>query len=160
MTLDEMDISILNAMDTIGCKPRHKLSDVVGISTSALSRRIQRLEDIGVIQGYGVKIDYSKYAYTVRAFVNVKVLGGICDLDAFENLIVSLPGKIECYTTIGIDDYSLHVMARNNKVFHEDILNVIRAFPGVRGVRVNLIMHDIKTPRLSKSKSDNETRPV
>ena len=57
MELDEGDFRILEALQTEGRLSNQELAERAGMSTSPCWRRVRRLEEVGVIQGYQAQID-------------------------------------------------------------------------------------------------------
>ena len=50
-----------------------KLSEEVGLSPSPVARRLNRLEERGIITGYAVMIDEARLGFDVTVFVSVKL---------------------------------------------------------------------------------------
>lgn len=73
--LDPVDLSIL---DLLGHDARSTYADIgnkVGLSSSAVKRRVARLEDAGVIQGYTIQVDHAKLGRPIEAFVELRFAG-------------------------------------------------------------------------------------
>ncbi len=60
--LDLKDIAILEALQADGRVPLSELGRKIGLSQPAMSERVKRLEDRGIIQGYGARIDLARWA--------------------------------------------------------------------------------------------------
>lgn len=58
-TLDETDLEILRLLSADGRKPYSEIGDSVGLSGPAVSDRVSRLRDLGVIRGFTVDVDRS-----------------------------------------------------------------------------------------------------
>jgi DNA-binding Lrp family transcriptional regulator len=58
-TLDETDLQILRLLSEDGRKPYSEIGDSVGLSGPAVSDRVSRLRDLGVIRGFTVDVDRS-----------------------------------------------------------------------------------------------------
>ncbi|QIZ36551.1 Lrp/AsnC family transcriptional regulator [Saccharopolyspora sp. ASAGF58] len=74
-TLDATDHEILALLRE---DARRTLSDIatrVTLSTAAVKRRIDRLQEIGVILGYTVQVDHAKLGSGVEAFIELRFLG-------------------------------------------------------------------------------------
>ena len=57
LELDDRDIAILEILQGDGRIPLSELGRRIGLSQPAMSERVKRLEDQGVITGYGARID-------------------------------------------------------------------------------------------------------
>ena len=55
--LDDKDVAILEVLQEDGRIPLSELGRRVGLSQPAMSERVKRLEDQGVITGYGARVD-------------------------------------------------------------------------------------------------------
>ncbi|MBB5156115.1 Lrp/AsnC family transcriptional regulator [Saccharopolyspora phatthalungensis] len=74
-TLDATDHEILALLRE---DARRTLSDIasrVTLSTAAVKRRIDRLQEVGVILGYTVRVDHAKLGWGVEAFIELRFLG-------------------------------------------------------------------------------------
>ena len=58
-TLDETDLQILRLLSEDGRRPYSEIGDSVGLSGPAVSDRVSRLRDLGVIRGFTVDVDRS-----------------------------------------------------------------------------------------------------
>jgi len=73
LPIDERDVRILEKLAEDCRKPNTKIAKELGISEAAMRKRVKEMEEIGLIQGYSVKVDYSLMENSVKAYVSVKV---------------------------------------------------------------------------------------
>ena len=71
--LDVTDHKIIALLQEDGRLTNAELATSVGLSQSACHRRVKRLEDQGVIAGYGAFVDRSKVGLSVMGFVSIKL---------------------------------------------------------------------------------------
>jgi Lrp/AsnC family leucine-responsive transcriptional regulator len=71
--LDRVDAAILRELSSDARIPRAELARRVGLSAPSVGDRIRRLEDTGVIAGYGVKIDPSKLGYGLTVVIRAMI---------------------------------------------------------------------------------------
>jgi Lrp/AsnC family leucine-responsive transcriptional regulator len=71
-TLDDKDIAILDALQEDGRLAFSELGRRIGLSQPAMSERIKRLEDRGIITGYGVKINERALGLRMMAIIRLK----------------------------------------------------------------------------------------
>lgn len=69
--LDGTDWKLLELLQEDGRISYRELGQKIGLSTPAVSERVRKLEDAGVITGYGAKVDLSKLDRGITAFVSV-----------------------------------------------------------------------------------------
>ncbi|TDP57319.1 Lrp/AsnC family leucine-responsive transcriptional regulator [Aminicella lysinilytica] len=69
--MDNTDLKILSYLQKNGRASIKEISGQVNLSSPAVTERIKRLEESGVIDGYHADINYLKMGKTVQAFVTV-----------------------------------------------------------------------------------------
>ena len=112
--IDEIDLKILSNMQKDARLANVDLADRVGLSPSPCLRRLRRLEDDGVIQGYMAFVDQTQVGLPVSVFVSVALKEqSESALEAFESAVTTLPEVMECYLMTGTSDYLLRVVAQD-----------------------------------------------
>lgn len=71
--VDEVDLKILNRLRKNGRISLKELSAEVFLTMPAVSARIEKLENDGLIKGYHAEVDLEKLGYGIKAFVLVSV---------------------------------------------------------------------------------------
>jgi len=107
--LDDLNRRILAEMLE---NPRISMSALgrkVGLSSPAVTERVQRLERTGVISGYRLEIDPAALGLPVAAFVRVRPSGG--QLPKIAALAESLDQVSECHRITGEDCFLIKVHA-------------------------------------------------
>jgi len=70
--LDTKDLAILEALQQDGRMPLSELGRKVGLSQPAMSERVKRLEERGIISGYGARIDLAALGLQMMAIIRLK----------------------------------------------------------------------------------------
>jgi Lrp/AsnC family transcriptional regulator, leucine-responsive regulatory protein len=70
--LDTKDIAILEALQADGRIALSELGRKIGLSQPAMSERVKRLEERGVITGYGARVDPEALGLGMMAIVRLK----------------------------------------------------------------------------------------
>ncbi|KZD09092.1 Lrp/AsnC family transcriptional regulator [Oceanibaculum pacificum] len=110
ISLDEIDLRILAVLQADASLPLAEIAQQVGLSASPCWRRIQRLEEAGVIRGRVALLDPEKLNVAVTVFVAVKTARHDADwLDHFARAVSDFPEVIEFYRMSGEIDYLLRV---------------------------------------------------
>jgi Lrp/AsnC family leucine-responsive transcriptional regulator len=105
--LDDVNVQLL---DELQADPRITMSALarqVGMSAPAVTERVQRLEQAGVIKGYALLVDPAALGYPVTVFVRVRITTG--RLDRFSAYLATVPEVVEGYRITGEDCYLLKV---------------------------------------------------
>ena len=112
--LDRIDVAILATLQANGRMTNVTLADAVGLSASPCLQRVKRLEDAGLIAGYGTEIDLAKVVETITVFTEVTLRDHRReDFIKFEAGIRQFEEVLECHMVSGGYDYLLKVVARS-----------------------------------------------
>ena len=106
--MEETDLAIVGALTEDGRLSYTDLAERVGLSVSAVHQRVRRLEQRGVITGYGARVSYPALDLPLTAFVAIRPLDASQPDDAPERL-ADLPEIDSCYSVAGEDFYLLLV---------------------------------------------------
>lgn len=145
MKLDRKERDILQVLQTEGRISNVELADRVGLSESPCFRRVKRLEESGLIQGYAARLDQRQLGLQVTAFVQVsldqqddrKQRDFLTRVEAEEHIV-------ECHAMSGSHDFLLKVLAYSMDHFSELSMQRILKFPGVKNMESNFSLMAIK----------------
>ncbi len=145
--MDKFDRQILAQLQLDGRMSWTDLAERINLSTSATLRRVQALQDAGVIQGYRAVLDPDKLGYELRAFVEVNVdRASTALVEQFRRRIAALPQVISCYMVSGSVDFVLEVVAPDIKSHADFIENSILKLRGVKDASSKIVFRTIKAP--------------
>jgi Lrp/AsnC family leucine-responsive transcriptional regulator len=105
--LDAVNVRLLGELQADPRITMSALARRVGMSAPAVTERVQRLEQAGVITGYTVRVDPAALGYPVTVFVRVRITTG--RLDRFSAYVATVPEVVEGYRITGEDCYLLKV---------------------------------------------------
>ena len=109
--LDEIDLKILDILQADCTQPVADIAKAIGLSTTPCWRRIQKLEDHGVIAKRVALLDPAKVNAAVTVFVEIKTDQHHLDwLEQFRAAISDMPEVVEAYRMSGDVDYLLRVV--------------------------------------------------
>lgn len=108
--MDDIDRAILAVLQHDGRISNADLAAIVGLSPSPCLRRVRRLEDDGIITGYGAKIRPAALNRGLRVFVGVRLSRHAREaVAAWEKAVLQLPEVVACHHVTGTFDYLLQV---------------------------------------------------
>ena len=107
--LDELDLALLTALREQPRAGALELSRLLRVARATVSARLRRLEEAGVITGYGPDVDLAAAGYPVQAFVTLEIAQGALDQIAHE--LEAIPGVLEAYVTTGAGDVLCRIAA-------------------------------------------------
>lgn len=109
--LDETDIKILSILQADCTRPVADIGKEIGLSTTPCWRRIQKLEEAGIIARRVAVLDPIKINAAVTVFIQIKTDQHNLDwLERFRLAIHDLPEVVEAYRMSGEVDYLLRVV--------------------------------------------------
>lgn len=159
VTVDKHDLELLGELQRDGRMTNSALGDKIHLSTSQVSRRIQRLEETKVISHYAAILDLDVAGLGVTAFASV-TLGqhGEAQGESFERAIADMPEVLECFSVSGEADYVLRIVAPDLASFSEFMMKRLLRLPGVVNVKSNIGLKKIKQTHVLPL--DHVTQPV
>ena len=112
--LDATDIAILSELQSNGRIKNVDLAEKISLSPSPCLKRVNRLEELGLIQGYGAKIAINQLADTIQILTQFTLSTDTLEKhDKFEQMIVDFPEVMECFMGSGGFDYMVKFICRN-----------------------------------------------
>lgn len=109
--LDDMDIKILKILQADCTRPVADIGKEVGLTTTPCWRRIQKLEEAGVIVRRVALLDPAHVNAGVTVFIQIKTDQHNLDwLERFRDAVGDLPEVVEAYRMAGEIDYLLRVV--------------------------------------------------
>lgn len=140
--IDEIDAKILDILQRKGRTRRNDLAEAVGLSLPAVSDRLRKLEDHGIIIGYYAKVDPQKLGKDITAFIFVTV-DSSKHYHQFLEHAKDLDEVLECHAITGEGTHLLKVRTINTASL-ERLLSKIQAWSGVSSTRTNLVLSTTK----------------
>lgn len=142
--LDDLDVAILAELRSHPRAGVLELSKLTKVARATVQARMQRMEDRGVITGYGPDIDLDAAGFPVQAFVTLEIAQGA--LDEVRHELESIPGVLEAYATSGSGDVICRVAARDNSGLQGILLTMNRSHSIARTTSV-MILSVLVPPR-------------
>ena len=144
--LDDFDLKILKEVQRDGAITHARLAERVHLSASQCSRRIQRLESLGVIDHYTAVLNRSRLKLGVTAYAMISLSSHSAEnLDGFRSLIARLPEVLDCAKITGDADYLVKLittdLAHYNNLITENFLRATE----VSKVRSSIVLEDLKS---------------
>lgn len=144
--IDDTDEKIIAVLKDEGRISNLDLANRIGLSPTPCSRRVKRLEENGVITGYGARINPSKMGQGVSVIVNVRLSQQTpSDIEEFLSAIHRLPEITECLLVTGNLDYVLKVQAKDVEALRDFVLKELKAIPSVSETSTMLILDVAKS---------------
>jgi Lrp/AsnC family leucine-responsive transcriptional regulator len=142
--LDRIDRSILELLQQDGRLTNAALAEKVHLSPSACLRRVQRLEQTGVIDRYVAVLDPAAIGRPTSVFVEVTLNSQREEaLNAFEQAVRACPEVLECHLMSGGSDYLLHVAVENTQDYERLHKQNLSRLPNVARIRSSFALRTV-----------------
>jgi Lrp/AsnC family transcriptional regulator, leucine-responsive regulatory protein len=142
--IDATDRRILTVLQKDGRTTNADLSEQVNLSPSACHRRVQRLEDEGLIAGYVALLDARMMGKPTTVFVEITLQGQADDLlDTFEQAIQRVPDVLECHLMAGTADYLIKIVATDTDDFARIHRQYLSRLPGVAKMQSSFALRTV-----------------
>jgi DNA-binding Lrp family transcriptional regulator len=116
-SLNRLDIRILEILQKDCRTPLQKVANELGVPKSTVHYRIRKLEEEGIIQGYGAKVDATRLGkdYTTITFVRAKY--GPRYHEKVGEILARIPGILAVYFVFGEIDFVALIRSDNRDDF-------------------------------------------
>ncbi len=145
--MDALDRKILDIVQRDNQLPAEKIAGRVGLSASAVQRRLKRLRDSGVIEHDVSTVSPDAVGRGFLAIASV-----LLDSEAppirrqFAKLVHDLPEVMQCYYVTGESaDFLLFVTARDMNDYNAFMTRLAEEFPRIKHFSTNVVLERVKT---------------
>ena len=148
--LDKLDRAILRRLQHNGRETYDVIGEQVGLSPSAVLRRVKRLEDSGVIDRYVALVLPEAVGLGLTAYLNVR-LEKLTEnhkrnpMDVFRASVQAWPEVVECVALTGDMDYLLRVVVADMAHYSRFILDTLLKHPSVEDCKTSFVLDRVKT---------------
>ncbi|SMC24154.1 Lrp/AsnC family transcriptional regulator, leucine-responsive regulatory protein [Clostridium acidisoli DSM 12555] len=97
--MDKVDLKLIELLQKNARYSLKHLAKEVFLSTPAVSSRILKLEELGIITGYSAHVDALKLGYNIKAFINLEMTPK--QKPQFYPFIEACPNVLECNCVTG-----------------------------------------------------------
>ena len=142
MQIDATDRKLLSIILRAATTSKAELARRVGLAASAVSERMRRLEETGIVEGYEARLNARALAMPLLAFVFVRELKPNRGIDTAEALS-QVTGVEEVHKIAGEDCFLVKLRARGTEELGATLDTEIDAIPTVIGVRTSIVLKSI-----------------
>ncbi|MGB6268528.1 MAG: Lrp/AsnC family transcriptional regulator [Olleya sp.] len=113
MTIDTLNWKILSCLQHNARQSNAEIGRQVGITSPAVSERIKKMEDLGIIQNHITLISPFEVGYQLKALITLQAFMG--KLKPFLEKVKSFDEVINCYRITGNENIVMEVILKNQK---------------------------------------------
>ena len=148
-TIDKLDKAILRRLQANGRETYDVIGEQVGLSPSAVLRRVKRLEESGVIDRYVALVQPETVGLGLTAYLNVRLekyteTSKRNPMDIFRASVQTWPEVVECVSLTGEMDYLLRVVVADMQHYSRFIMDTLLKHPSVQDCKTSFVMDRVK----------------
>ena len=113
MKIDALNSKILKCLQLNARLSNAEIGRQVGISSPAVSERIKKMEDFGIIEGYKTIVSPYEIGYQFKAIITLRAFMG--KLMPFLEKVKTYEEVINCYRITGDENIVMEVVLKNQK---------------------------------------------
>ncbi len=113
MKIDALNWKILSCLQENARQSNAEIGRKVGISSPAVSERIRKMEDAGLIHGYHADVSPFESGYQLKAIITLRAFMG--KLKPFLEKVKTYNEVINCYRVTGNENIVMEVILKNQK---------------------------------------------
>lgn len=113
MAIDSINWKILDCLQKNARQPNTQIGKKVGISSPAVSERIKKMEDSGIIGGYITEVSSYEAGYQLKAIITLRAFMG--KLKPFLEIVRTYDEVVNCYRITGNENIVMEVVLKNQK---------------------------------------------
>jgi Lrp/AsnC family transcriptional regulator of ectoine degradation len=143
--LDARDIDILRVLANAGRISKTALAERVGLSPTPCWNRLKRLEQAGLIEGYGARINLKKIAPHVTVFVAIEIADHTAaSFQTFEAALARYDEVTACWALGGGFDYLMQIVTRDIDAYQRLIDDMLQARIGLARYFTYIVTKPVK----------------
>jgi Lrp/AsnC family leucine-responsive transcriptional regulator len=141
--MDEISFKILKILQEKARVPNIEVARQVGMAPSGVLERVRKLEKEGIIDGYEVRLNPTRFDRGLVAFVFIRLQAG-SDQSGFGNALAAIADVQEVHYVAGEDGFMVKVRVSDTAQLERVRREKIAALPQVRSTRTVIALHTYK----------------
>ncbi len=144
-TLDRLDKKILEALQENGRISNVDLAKQIGLSATPCLNRVKRLEKMGCIEQYTIRVNPAFVNAALLVFVELRLDRTSKDVFThFSRAVQKLPEIMECHLVTGDFDYLLKARVADTHAYRRLLGETLLSLPHVNSTRTYMVMEEVK----------------
>ncbi len=146
LTIDDIDRRLLSELQQDSSRPVGDIAELVGLSSSACYRRIQRLRDSKLIQREAAQVDQRRSAWPLTVLVEI-VMERLNEPQrlAFETKMQRLAQVMQCYSISGEADFVALIAVADMEDYHRFACDVLIADESIKSFKSTFTLRCLKS---------------
>ncbi len=129
--LDQLDHQILAKLVEDGKMPYTDIAKQLFVSSGTIHVRMKKMEELGIVKGSSLTLDYHKLGYDVTAFLGI-FLGNSSLYEAVAQEIQSIPEIVSAHYTTGAYSLLCKIVCKDTQHLRLVLQDKIQKIPGIQ----------------------------
>ncbi|NDK32544.1 Lrp/AsnC family transcriptional regulator [Nesterenkonia haasae] len=145
--LDHIDRQLLELLRDDARMTNQALSDALGVAPSTCLARMKALQQAGVIRRFTIDVNPRALGRGIEALISVRLRPGARQqMAAFGENLKKVPEVTQYFFVGGMDDFLIHVTARDTDHIRQFVLEHLSADPVVATTQTSLVFDHVAGP--------------
>ncbi len=149
-TLNKLDAAILHILQADGRCTYDVIGAEIGLSASAVLRRVKAMEAAGIITRYVALVNPEKVGLGLTAYLNVRLEKHTENhkrnpMDVFKASVQAWPEVVECAALTGEMDYLLRLEVPDMRAYSRFIMDTLLKHPSVEDCKTSFVLDRVKS---------------
>jgi len=142
---DDIDIAILNQLQTDSKITNATLAQRVGISPPSTLERVKKLEAAGIIRQYAAILEPKFLGKSIQAIIHVSLREhGEKQMENFKDAVVGFDEVQSAWYTTGEEDFLIKILVSDMEQYEQFILHKLSAVPNIGRLRTSFCLSAVK----------------
>jgi len=141
--IDEIDVAILTILQASARTSNAEIARQVGLAPSAVFERIRKLEERGVIEGYGARVNPKALELSLLAFVFVRA-DEKPGAERTARRVAELPEVLEVHHVAGEDCFLAKVRVRDTEALGRLLREQLGCIETITSTRTTIVLNSVK----------------
>ncbi|MFQ5603141.1 MAG: Lrp/AsnC family transcriptional regulator [bacterium] len=138
--MENTDTKILEILTRDARTPHAQIAEMVGLSRPAVTERVKKMEQFGIIKGYSAILNPEQFNKTITAFISAKHLGILDEKIQYAlKKLVENPDILEIHSIAGEDCFLIKVRTCDMKSLNK-IVNSLKAPPLSLSTKTTIVL--------------------
>jgi Lrp/AsnC family transcriptional regulator, regulator for asnA, asnC and gidA len=139
--VDKLDRQILSVLMKDAKTPYTDIAKQLFVSGGTIHVRMKKLEQLGIVKGANLVIDYNKLGYDISAFLGI-YLDKSSLYDQVAKELQSIPEIVSAHYTTGLYNIFAKVVCRDTKHLRKVLNDKIQNIKGIQRTETFISLHE------------------
>lgn len=144
--LTEVEVVILEQLQRDARLSSADLAEQLHLSNTPVWRRIKKMQESGLIDGYHAHLNAQKLGFGIESFLSISVhTHDERNIQEFTAAVAAVDEIVSCHMVSGNGDFLLRVVATDMNAYADFISRVAGKLPGVREIQSSFVLKTLKS---------------